>query len=344
MSVFKNIICILSQAAVTATVALSLCPEKISAEEPEELYNIALSIETVEVDINDIPENREIKVGVYIENNPGFLGLSFILEKDSRLGRTEHFMFERTNRSLGITFHEFINNHNVTGIILSPNDLENLCYDNGILISAKVLLPENVSVGDFYSLNFLDYYEDEQTNRVPALARENSFDAWRVNKDFSGFSNGGIRITGQMPEETQPTEPEIIQPSEPEIIETQPPQPVIPNEPEVKQEETVKNEETEISETTTQISETTVTTVLTEKTETVSETLATTSSEIITDTVTTAVTSQTTESSEYTSDKDKHKEKTSVFPIAVLMGILVIGTGAFTFIIKRNKGKNNEDK
>ena len=65
----------------------------------EKIYDVKLSVDTVEVDINSIPENREVQVGVNIENNPGFLGIVFNMEFDSNIEYDELkiFLFHQGN-------------------------------------------------------------------------------------------------------------------------------------------------------------------------------------------------------------------------------------------------------
>ena len=84
-----------------------------------------LSAETVEIDINDIPENREVQVGINLDNNPGMQGLAFCIRKDSRLSCDEIRLFEFDRDKRGLT-HGF--------------------YDNGNVIETSVLPVLNVSI------------------------------------------------------------------------------------------------------------------------------------------------------------------------------------------------------
>ena len=47
--------------------------------------DLHLIIETKEIDINNIPENKVVSIDIYTENCPPYVMLSFLLEKDKRL-------------------------------------------------------------------------------------------------------------------------------------------------------------------------------------------------------------------------------------------------------------------
>ena len=98
----------------------------------EKIYDVKLSVDTVEVDINSIPENREVQVGVNIENNPGFLGMSFLLELDSRIEYDEYKLFYNDNKvSIDYGFHK---NGTIIYITAATLDDEPLYEGDGFFV------------------------------------------------------------------------------------------------------------------------------------------------------------------------------------------------------------------
>ena len=84
----------------------------------------------MEIDINDIPENREVQVGINLDNNPGCMGIKFWLRKDSNLVCEEYSPYELGDHNCRIG-HGFFDNGNVIQIMFVPNinmDEGELCY------------------------------------------------------------------------------------------------------------------------------------------------------------------------------------------------------------------------
>ena len=160
--------------------------------------DIRLTIETKEIAINDIPENREVSVAVYLDNAPSFIKLSFILKKDSR---TEYKFLRHVTKNpdvpnistcdigLGTGGTPDI----VTAEIFSKPD-RFISY-NGCIAYVNLVLPESVSAGDFYSVELIPYNLDNYGDKIEILL-ENDWDALFGIESFSEFNSGGILITG----------------------------------------------------------------------------------------------------------------------------------------------------
>ena len=191
----------------TATPAVFFDADTVSCEK---VYDVRLSAETVEIDINDIPENREVMVGISIDNNPGIIGMAFWLEKDSRLTCDDLRSFE-PNGLCGIS-RNLDGDNNVLEVSITANSYSNneeLLYDNGELFKFRLVLPSDVNPGDFFEIKPLINYNGGRMDQAH-FYRENSFDAVLNSENFAEPVSGGIRITGQKnePEPSKQPEPE----------------------------------------------------------------------------------------------------------------------------------------
>lgn len=73
---------VMSVAFFTLTFFSVTAFRSVAYEAPQDIH---LLIETKEINIKDIPENRTVSIDIYTENCPPYLMLSFLLEKDKRL-------------------------------------------------------------------------------------------------------------------------------------------------------------------------------------------------------------------------------------------------------------------
>lgn len=194
-------------AGVTAVLIGSVSPVFLCSEDSvfcEKVYDIQLSAETVNIDINDIPENREVQVGINIDNNPGFLGLCHYIELDNRLKSDHYFSVDFDHNRFGMNVW-YNSDDTMMEIKVIHSDTENTFNDNGRIYSLKLILPEDVKPGDFYPVNIKDYYDDGSYQGESFILRENDFDSYYYRENFAQPVNGGIRITGELPKEPEPT-------------------------------------------------------------------------------------------------------------------------------------------
>ena len=174
----------------------------------EKVYDVRLSAETVEIDINDIPENREVQVAINLDNNPGYMLMGFWVKKDSRLDLEEYqpFEFDKNKTAVGYGFYD---NRNVVEVNLIPvlNEGE-LFYENGVVLKFKCKLPSDVKSGDYFEISPLLDFNGDPVMQESGFYRENSFDAFLNKENFAEPVSGGIRITGQKNEPEPSKEPE----------------------------------------------------------------------------------------------------------------------------------------
>lgn len=306
----------------------------------EKVYDVRLSAETVEIDINDIPENREVQVGINLDNNPGMKALGFWIEKDSRLSCDEARPYEidRSKYGVGHGFHE---NGNILDVNVIPVNNEELSYDNGTLFKMKFVLPLDYKAGDFYDVKVLLDFNDSNS-KLPGFYRADSFDEYFGRENFADPVAGGIRITGQKnePEPSKQPEPEPSPSPSPEQKPSDQQagnnnsQPSSDNNSEKKQEtqavtsavsETVSTSVSETVDTSVTVSETSVSE---------SETAVTSVSETEVTDETTAV-SATTVTEEISEEKKENKNR-SIYLAGVAIIATILGV-AGAYSIRHNK-------
>ena len=309
----------------------------------EKVYDVRLSAETVEIDINDIPENREVMVGINLDNNPGCIGIAFWLRKDSRLTCDEISPFELSGQCG--TSHTFYDNNNVLEVSLLPHiDYNNgeLFYDNGQFFKFKLTLPSDVNSGDFFEVTPMLNYNGEHNSKAAGFYRANDYDSFFDRENFAEPVAGGIRITGQKnePEPSKQPEPEPSPSPSPEQkpsdqqSDNNNSQPSSDNNSEKKQETQAVT--SAVSETvSTSVSETVDTSVSALETSvSESETAVTSVSETeITDEAT--VVSETTVTEEIPEEKKENKNR-SIYLAGVALIAAALGV-AGAYSIRHNK-------
>ena len=308
----------------------------------EKVYDVRLSAETVEIDINDIPENREVQVGINLDNNPGVIGLSFLLRKDSRLNCDTIQAFEIVGGKCGVN-HSFHDNGNVLEVSLLPHvDYNNgeLLFDNGQFIKFKLILPNDINPGDYFEvIPLLDYSNEKEAY----FYRANDFGSFFGKENFAEPVSGGIRITGQKNEPEPSKEPESEpspspspeqKPSDQQAGNNNNSQPSSDSNSDKKQETQAVTSATSESVSTT-ISETDDTSAVTTETSvSESETAVTSVSETEVTDETTAV-SETTVTEEVSEEKKENQNRSKYLFGVALIAVILAGIGAWS--IRRKK-------
>lgn len=301
----------------------------------EKIYDVKLSVDTVEVDINSIPENREVQVGVNIENNPGFLGMSFLLELDSRIEYDEYKLFLNENK-VSITCG-MCENGTIMDITAANRNIESLYEDNGVFCYMTLKIPEDCQSGDYYSIRPFLNYNDGYMEYNAHINRENSFETIMGRENFAEPVAGGIRIVGEQHQEQPPAQ-------EPEQNNPEPSQPA---EQPVQQEQNNNNQQNESqpanTESPKESTETTVSssvsvseTVLTSEVTSVSETVVSTVSETI---CSETVSTPETEITENISAPRAERKSGKTAVIAASVSALIIA--GISFILYRTRRKKN---
>jgi len=175
----------------------------IAAAQSVSAYSIDLSIEKKEICIDDIPADGKVSLAISIYNNPVTDQLGMTITKDSALSFVG---FTPLNNVDPVFFNSYS-----SGMRPDNKDTANFNFwcspdyynGNNTLAYINLRLPEDVSAGSFYPVNFTNnedlyiYYINESGNRDYLLA--NSFN----------LTNGGIQINSapQPPAEPIPAGP-----------------------------------------------------------------------------------------------------------------------------------------
>ncbi|MBQ9981380.1 MAG: hypothetical protein IJP18_02310 [Oscillospiraceae bacterium] len=326
---FKKVLCMTTLATLLFPAVQNI--EYVDAAEwiDDAVYSVDIVVDTVEIDINDVPEDRCVKVGISLYNSPGINGVFFPLEKDNRLEFSD-FPLDNNNGlgiSVGYLANDIQNFEFYYGSIK-----EDLLYD-GCFGYIEFVLPEDIKYDDYFSVNILKEYiykSNEASNGIPVFLSFRMKEDVDVYKDYSpenfNITNGGIRIVG--------AESPQIEHSQTEPPQTEPPQTELPQ-TELPQTSTLSDTSTPIESTTittTSITTTNESTVTTTENTTISTTSVTTTSSA--SSVTTTTIPETSEVTENKNDKNKNNLPL-ILAVLASVGIL---SGIIGFIIKKSKG------
>lgn len=278
---------------------------------------VDLSIETKEININDIPADRKVPIAVNLDNDPGVEGMNLIISADSRLGIEDRFTWCISSYKVSTSELKSSPHIDLCDIIMKKHD-----NNSEGLVNLYYSIPADCRPGDFYEIAF---YEEE-INGVQMCFADSSYE-WKFGPDsFGRLTLGGIRITGEVPAPEPPVQNNV---PDDNVIQSDPPpasDAQTANLPQNETEESQTNENTEV-------------------TSTVLETKAKVTTVASSDTIKNSVTTDKiiiTESSESTEtvhhEETDHKEnnnKSYLVYILIIAGVAVIAVA----VIIRNKGK-----
>lgn len=206
----------LIQAAVLALmVPVMNNVQTVSAED----YCIELTIETLELPINYIEKDRVAYIPIKVSNNPGIDYLSFVVEKDERITEDAGAV-SYPDFPFGVELQSMTNTNDRYIGVTAGYGFGDYYYDtDGLFCAIKVVLPENCSVGDYYSFNF--YPDGAGSQRHMKFKK----DGMEYGKECFSYVNGGIKIVdavsyGDTPEFTTPaeTEPPVTNNNQPQDL------------------------------------------------------------------------------------------------------------------------------
>ena len=175
-------------AALIMLLCTAVLPMQVQAA-PE---GMCFSIETKELTMEEIPDDRTVSLLVSSEALPPFTKLRVLMQKDDAL---EYSIFSGTlceelvrDCSMGFSRSPEVD-PNFAACNISIRADEPLDY-NGDLFEVFLVLPENVHPGDFYSVRILNTFTDGF--EYDTMVRD---EVVRYGKDcFAQLGAGGIRI------------------------------------------------------------------------------------------------------------------------------------------------------
>ena len=184
----------------------------IAAAQSVSAYSIDLSIEKKEICIDNIPADRKVSLAISIYNNPATDQLGITITKDSALSFVGVVPISNVDPAFFNSYSSGMAPGNKDTAILNFWCSSGYYNGNNTLGYINLQLPENVSAGSFYPVDFINnndlyiYYTNENGNRDYLLA------------DSFNLTNGGIQINPAPQPATPapvPTVPEPVQ--EPQI-------------------------------------------------------------------------------------------------------------------------------
>jgi len=204
-----------------------------------------LTIETAVIDINDIPDDRNVSLRIYIDNNPGISELRFNVQADPRLEM--NFDDVVSNASIwadGLAYSIIDQSQNKINIDATLSSRK-VSYDNGDFITLNFKLPQDYRSGDVYSVYFIEEYDYSEPKYLTAREEYYRYDS------FGNITSGKFEITGSVPQPELPQEP-VYQ--ETEISQEQQSEPEQNSEPPVQENNVTEATSTAVSSGTTVLS------------------------------------------------------------------------------------------
>lgn len=150
----RSVACLCSAALLMLSVFV--CNDRISAA-PE---GVQLTLESVEVDINNIPADKKVQVPVSISGNPGFKQLLFNIEKDPRLQFAQVPSENPFELRTGISSIDFFFLTDDKSVLRGQFNADNIYSENTSFTSVGFILPDELSVGDEFSVSFKSINSD----------------------------------------------------------------------------------------------------------------------------------------------------------------------------------------
>lgn len=342
MHFIKRIASLVALIVITLSMSVSRQHQIMAVTEPLDIH---LTIETKEIDIADIPDDRRVSLEMYVENCPPFTGMWAYFEKDPRLEfdlvRPFSIVDGVQNISpLNTLSHVEIEPH-MFGCGIPAIIGRNIDH-SGAIVTVNVFLPENVKSGDFYQINFSKYIGE--TPMMVDFGR--TIDERYYESSFTQLNGGGILITGSAPQPEPPVQQQPI---------PEPPAEVpgdngggntdVPDEPEESDtpEENSGNENSEavtttVAETTKAAATASTTTVSTTISTTASTTETTTSASTSSKTVTETTITTSSATKEREGNEDTENKKNNWIPIiAITLSVTVISSAALLLTKSRRK-------
>lgn len=187
--------------------AAAICPVFIaesSARAMDPPTDVHLIMETKEIAIEDIPDDRIVRLTVALENCPPYNTLCFGVKKDPRLS------FYPTDECFSMAegvvqasppdclWYDNEPDYRYCGTGASGDDMQRVSYERDIVV-VSFRLPDEVSPGDFFPVELPSEYRNE---KVMLSLSQSLSDCWEVFP-FTQLNGGGIRIT----QRDQPTPP-----------------------------------------------------------------------------------------------------------------------------------------
>ncbi|MBR1822596.1 MAG: hypothetical protein IJ779_00020 [Ruminococcus sp.] len=157
--------------------------------------DVHLTLESKDIYIDEIPEDRVVSLTVYLENCPPYNTLCFGVVKDPRLSfytETECFkMHDSVVQAGSATCRRYLDDPDFRfcGTGATGDDLQRVSYENALVV-VSFQLPEQVSAGDYFPIEL----PRTRHGMTVQLSLSQSFDDFYEDFPFTQLNGGGIRI------------------------------------------------------------------------------------------------------------------------------------------------------
>lgn len=183
----------IAAAAVPLCTAVTAGGCTYAAEAPTDIH---LTVQTKEIDIEDIPADRVVTLDIYQENCPAFDAMMIPIVKDPRLSfYPEYSCFKladgvRNARRPNIGYDSSDPDYRLCDLCSSIGNDDLIEFDNAI-VTVSVKLPDQVSPGDFYGVEMQGAYNNAH---IQIAVGDEMSDVFNESA-FSQLNGGGILIT-----------------------------------------------------------------------------------------------------------------------------------------------------
>lgn len=184
---------------IAAAAAMSFCiagKKECTATAADAPANIHLTVETKEIAIEDISDNRVVTLNVYQENCPPFDHMTIMFKKDPRLGFYPEFECFRNAegvqnaRKPDISYNVEIDPDYRMCAVVSSFDNDSLVEFDNAVVKVSFKLPEQLSPGDFFGVDLLREFNGSVIQIGLGKMGEDTF----KDAPFTQLNGGGIRI------------------------------------------------------------------------------------------------------------------------------------------------------
>ena len=322
MNIFKKIFSI-----IAAVILFGKCYMIGYAGAEEAPRDIKLTCETKYIDIDEIPEDRMVKLAVSIDNNPGFQVLCVLIDIDPRLEFNTPIACEIIDFNDTSCINYTAPHKGETQIQFDIfSNINSTINRNDVIMDLVIKLPDEVKNGECYNVSILK----EDINGYTCICLDRQGREY-CSESFSELNIGGIHITDNQPVQ----EPETIPVQQNNVNHS--------DENTNNEHETSENNNSEVNNQKISNEITTVSSLLTTSPVSSSQISITTKPQ--TNTVTTIttkntkpVTMVTTEQNKINSDEKTENKKGVNIIWLVIAAVLIISIGVSVLIlIKRSK-------
>lgn len=183
----------LTAAAVPVCSAFAYAAAAYAVEAPTDIH---LTVQTREISIDEIPADRVVTLDIYQENCPQFDSILFAVTKDPRLSfYPESECFSLPDGMTNARYPDvgyYTNNPDLRECsIFSSVENDDLIGFGDAIAAVSFKLPDQVSPGDFFSVDLVRNYDDTPIQINLGRKRSDSF----TESAFSQLNSGGILIT-----------------------------------------------------------------------------------------------------------------------------------------------------